>query len=509
MASEHAPDAFTADETIDCALCIVGAGIAGLNALHSASRYLAPGDRVVLVDAGDEPGGMWNETYDFVRLHQPHALFTVGDIPWARKMPRQHLADRQEVGEQFRHCLDELRQRVQLTTLFGHGYEHHVEQDAGVEMVCTRRLDDRRVRIRAPRLIKAFGLNVRPSAPLELSSTRVRSLTPHSPELAAYGRPGEDAPIIIVGGGKTAMDTALHVLRKHPGRELRMLIGHGVAFFNRDVLFPQGWRRWFGGAPMFEAFLDIARQFDGTNAQNCVDYLVRHYGLALNERPRQFQVGIVSAAELAEVRRGVSRIVEDHLVDVVDGATGPQLELRRGAAMPVPAGSWVINCTGYLTPPVPVAAEPMLSASGRVLSINQTAAAFFLGSFGGYFLTHLFFRGQLAQLPLYLANADQILREHKDELGILALAQTVHNVIAVMQALPLGVINQCRLDYNLWYPLPRRLPIQLRFLLNGRAYQAHCRQALDRARESRGLPIDIAAGLLSDTRPRVGRAVAA
>ncbi len=44
-----------------CSLCIVGAGYAGINALNAASKYLKPGDKVVIVDKNHTWGGQWIE----------------------------------------------------------------------------------------------------------------------------------------------------------------------------------------------------------------------------------------------------------------------------------------------------------------------------------------------------------------------------------------------------------------------------------------------------------------
>ena len=65
-----------------CDVCIVGAGIAGLNALFVASQYLSRDQKVVLVDRRERVGGMWVDTYPYVRLHQPHPMFTAGNIKW-------------------------------------------------------------------------------------------------------------------------------------------------------------------------------------------------------------------------------------------------------------------------------------------------------------------------------------------------------------------------------------------------------------------------------------------
>ena len=65
-----------------CDLCIVGAGIAGLNALFAASRYLSRNNKVILIDRRPRAGGMWVDVYPYVRLHQPHPMFTAGNIAW-------------------------------------------------------------------------------------------------------------------------------------------------------------------------------------------------------------------------------------------------------------------------------------------------------------------------------------------------------------------------------------------------------------------------------------------
>ena len=65
-----------------CDVCVVGGGLAGLNALFVASRHLSRDQKVILVDRRERVGGMWVDTYPYVRLHQPHPMFTAGNIKW-------------------------------------------------------------------------------------------------------------------------------------------------------------------------------------------------------------------------------------------------------------------------------------------------------------------------------------------------------------------------------------------------------------------------------------------
>ncbi|MEM1152062.1 MAG: NAD(P)-binding protein, partial [Pseudomonadota bacterium] len=65
-----------ANEMIETDYLIVGAGAAGL---AFADELLARSDaHMTIVDTRHAPGGHWNDSYGFVRLHQPSAFYGVG-----------------------------------------------------------------------------------------------------------------------------------------------------------------------------------------------------------------------------------------------------------------------------------------------------------------------------------------------------------------------------------------------------------------------------------------------
>jgi hypothetical protein len=100
-------------------LVVIGAGIAGLNALYAAVSYLPQGARVLLLDQKQAAGGMWNTAYDYVRLHQPHPMFTVGDLKWNWDKPPSYLATRDEVREHLACSLTPVGEKIDLLKLFG------------------------------------------------------------------------------------------------------------------------------------------------------------------------------------------------------------------------------------------------------------------------------------------------------------------------------------------------------------------------------------------------------
>ena len=123
------PSAVTSPDVAveSCDVCIVGAGLAGINAIFAASRYMSRDQKIILVDSRERVGGMWVDTYPYVRLHQPHGMFTAGNIKWTLGRDRAYLATKDEVLDHFGHCLRVIRERVRVDELFGWTMESHEE----------------------------------------------------------------------------------------------------------------------------------------------------------------------------------------------------------------------------------------------------------------------------------------------------------------------------------------------------------------------------------------------
>lgn len=463
-----------------CALVIVGAGIAGLNALYAASRYLKPTDKVILVDHHARAGGMWTETYDYVRLHQPHPMFTAGDIPWTLGQPPAHLATRQEVLGHFAHCVTELRQRVELVEYYEYGYLGHEEvQEDGAWCVYVDitpvTAGGRPLRIRAAHCVKAFGFRIPENDPLHFSSTQLVSLAPQDAALFAPSM----APVYVIGGGKTGMDTAHALLSRFPGREVHLVVGKGTLFTNRNKAFPAGLARWWGGNTTLDMFLDLALRFDGDNEAEVRNHFRQQYAVSLGAGYEHFVLGLLSEEENAFIARGIAGTIEDYVEDVTDIDGVPTMRLRSGATRPVAPGTVFVNCTGYVMR-VAHDYEPYRSTHGCVVSVQPTSAIHILTSFAAYFLVHLLYLGKLDTLPLYEMDQESLFRTNKVAAPYAAMVQILLNTMLIVNATPFSVIDHCGLDFDRWYPLPRRLLNALRLKRNGSAYIAHFQRTLDR-----------------------------
>ncbi len=437
-------------------LIIIGGGIAGLNALAVAGRYLSPRDRVVLVDSRPRAGGMWVDTYDFVRLHQPHPIFTAGNIAWQLGKPASHLATRDEVLDHLRHCVDVVRAKVNLEERFGWEYIEHAE--AGGTVAVTVRGPDRRVEtLTTKRLIKAYGNDVLPSSPLSLSSAAVRSTTPETLSGLIAKRPEDSSPVWIVGSGKTAMDVALMLGRECPGRELNMVTGSGTMFSRRETFFPTGPRRWYAGTRINAMLRQVALRFDGTNEQDVAAWFADTYGISPSAEPANFFSAYLSDAECADIRAGMQRIEPGHLDDVLDTTDGPTIVLRDGRSMAIPTDSWVVNCTGYLAQPRRPY-EPFVSDTGNVLSIQlRSSITGPFTSFAGYHLTHLMFRGKLHAARLYELDVEDLASKSRSAIIWASITLSMYNLGRITRTLPPKVMIDCGLDFDRWYPRARRM----------------------------------------------------
>jgi hypothetical protein len=453
-------------------VCIVGAGIAGLNALFVVSKYLKKGQRVALVDQREQVGGMWVDVYDYVRLHQPHPFFTAGNIKWQWDKDPSYLASKPEVLAHMQHCLDELRSSADVAEFLGWSYLGHEETGAIVRTTVER--NGERVVIESSKLVKALGFNVSPNHPLRLTSSRVRSESPDFCDVRTGEIADSDAPVWVIGGGKTAMDTALALLSGKPGREVNLVAGSGTYFWRRDELYAAKRRLRRGTRPNL-ATERLTRGYDG-GTEAGYEAFQGTLLTAVTPQAANYKLGILSDAEADRIRSGVSTVLMDHLMDVVDVGDRVEMVLRSGRRLPIEAGSWIVNCTGYLLKHER-AYEPYCSPGGRVLSINQRSTTLLFTSYAGYYMTHLFMRGRLDRAPLYELDWDTLDRQTKAA-TVAALSALMYNFTVLVDELPARVMLTSGLDVDRWYPAPRRLLGGLNFLATHRRFRQYLRASL-------------------------------
>ena len=496
----------TAMTELKCELCIIGAGYAGLNALNAAVKYLPKGACVVVVDRGVRWGGQWPDTYGFVRLHQPHRMFTAGERPWSIDKPKHHLATKGEILNHFDDivsaCTSE--REIELLELFCYQYDgHHTVCNGRVHLTAQPLMGgtgghpatDENSGARAPaiaidaaRLINASGFDVAKKLPLTLTasiersvnrSTRgfVHSLAPAdmlSPHWTALLRYSEDAdkPIWVLGSGKTAMDAINH-LSKHATTKGRLhcLAGRGSWFLNRDCMFPMDWWELHrpGLRTSTDHFIDMMELYDGNNEAEVYAAACRAGAMhSPIDAPTSFSFGMCSTAEVANVRAVLApkeeRVLKAHLVDVRPHSTDDALavmELRKTDGSDecffreIPAGSFIVNCTDNIAPIDKVL--PIVDDSGLVCA--PQALCCFSGPSADH-VVHAWFLGTLRSMWKIMPRIS-VSVQNKHKLGLHMLFLLVLSNAMVMSRLPKAIVNGNKQNPNR-YPLYRVMPTGMR-----------------------------------------------
>ena len=178
------------------------------------------------------------------------------------------------------------------------------------------------------------------------SSSFVLSIAPTALRATLAAHP--DAPVYVIGGGKTAMDTVIEVLNSGGAREIGMLVGKGTDFYNRTQNLPTGFQRWTTGRPTSRIFHEMAWIFNGDNEDEVRAHFQATFATDRHSKNRHFFFGVLSEEELARVQAGLSKRRYDYLEDIAETPDGPKMTLRGGETLRIPDGSVIVNCTGNL-----------------------------------------------------------------------------------------------------------------------------------------------------------------
>jgi hypothetical protein len=286
---------------------IVGAGAMGM---AFADTLVSESDaRLVIVDRGPQPGGHWTRAYPFVRLHQPSAYYGVNSrkletgaidrVGWNEGL--HELATGGEVCAYF----DRIMQRELLPTgrvryfpMSDYLGDGRIRTLAGTE-VCV----DVRRRVVDATYLQTVVPSMRP--PPYHVADGVACIAPNALPQAAPGH----RQFVIVGAGKTGIDTCLWLLRNGIDADhLTWVMSRDAWLLDRVNVQP-------GAEFLDQLKAHSAARLDSITAATSVDDLfdrLEASGVLLridaNVRPTMYRCAIVSRPELEQLRR-IKRIV--------------------------------------------------------------------------------------------------------------------------------------------------------------------------------------------------------
>jgi len=307
---------------------VIGAGASGM---AFTDELVARSDAdVVLVDRRDRPGGHWNDTYPFVRLHQASASYGVNSRPLGTdsidatglNAGLYERATGAEVCDYFRRVLeDHLLPSGRVRFL---GMSDYVGDRAGEHHVTSRLTGTTTpVRVRR-RIVDSTYLDVKVPA-THVPSFTVDPAARFIPvgSLVDVGEP--PAGFTILGAGKTSMDACTWLLENGVDPErIRWVRPQDVWILDRVSVQPhelavasmEAVARWVEQLARAESIADLYRRLEESGD------LVR---LDPEVEPTAFRGPILTRAEIEGLKRirrvvrhgrvrhlGVDRIVLEH-----------------------------------------------------------------------------------------------------------------------------------------------------------------------------------------------------
>jgi hypothetical protein len=333
---------------------VVGAGAAGM---AFTDALLAHSDATVtIVDRRHAPGGHWIDAYPYVRLHQPSAFYGVSSVPLGQdardtagtNAGYYELAGADEIRAYFSHVM----QRYFLPS--GRvRYFPSSEYLGDGRFVSRLAPASHQVRVRRKVVDTTYleGTIPATSAPPFEVAEGVRCLP-----AGAIARLGEQPEhFVIIGAGKTALDTCVWLLEQGvPGAAIRWIKPREAWWLNRrfqqpHALLPDSYR---GLALELEAMAQAASIQDLFARLEAEEFFLRI--------DPAFPATMFRGAVLSEVELGLLRQIEDVVrLGYVRRLERGEIILEEGR-VPTSAGTLHVHCAarGLARPPLRPIFEP-------------------------------------------------------------------------------------------------------------------------------------------------------
>jgi hypothetical protein len=364
--------------TLEADYVITGAGA---TAMAFADTLLSESTATMLIaDRRAKPGGHWLDAYPFVRLHGAAAVYGVNSQPLG-----QGAVDRVGLNQ----GLNELASGAEICAYFDRLMQQRLlpsgrvvylsRHEIGADGVATSLVSGRRTRLRARRkwvdAARADSQVPATHGPRFSVADGVRCVTPT--QLAQLGEPASGH--VIVGGGKTSIDTALWLLEHGADPQRITWVRPREAWLlNRASVQPT---LPFATSTLEAITAELEAARDAASVRDLFAKLeVRRLLLRIDPtvEPTMYRCATVSEAELAQLSR-ITRVVRLGHVQAVERE---RIVLAQGELATAP-GQVVVHCSAAGLPHAPI--EPVFQG-GRIVPqyVRRCSPAF-----SAAFIAHL------------------------------------------------------------------------------------------------------------------------
>ncbi|MCG7522046.1 FAD/NAD(P)-binding protein [Ruegeria sp. Ofav3-42] len=330
---------------------VVGAGAMGMAFADTILSETSA--TVVIVDKNDKPGGHWNYAYPFVRLHQPSAYYGVN----SRALGSDHI-DQSGLNKGMRELasVSEILayfDRVMRNDFLESGRVAYFPQseflgDGRIRSIASGRI----TQVNARKTVDTTYMNVKvpqtdpPKFPIDEG---VRCVAPNA--LAAL--PETPDRFVVIGGGKTGIDSCLYLLDLGVDPErIDWIVPRDSWLLDRANVQPAGTN---GVSVLQSILMQISAISESTSVDDMFTRVSACGGLLRlsdDVTPSMYRCATVSRAELEELRR-IPNVIRKGRVQRLEAG---RAVLDQGI-LETPENTVFVNCTSdglEKRPPRPV-----------------------------------------------------------------------------------------------------------------------------------------------------------
>ena len=333
---------------------IIGAGAVGL-AFADTLLDEDPDCHITIVDKHAKPGGHWNDAYPFVALHQPSATYGVNSMELCpdRRDTRGHnagmfpLAPHAEILAYYSKLMSERllpSGRVEYLPMTEYaGGENKVHRAKGILSGEEHTITTRRKLVDGTWFKTSVPSTHTPAYEI---AEGTRFSIPG--ELPALWKDTSNLPdhYVIIGGGKTAMDTGVWLLEAGvPADKIGWVRPRDSWMFNRKLLQPA--YHEIEGLVKFQVDLVEAANAAETGDEMFAELGRRGTMLRLDENvtPSMFHYAVISEAEVALLGEIKDVYRQGHVTKIEPGKMHFASE-----TVDLPQNTLFINCTATAVP---------------------------------------------------------------------------------------------------------------------------------------------------------------
>ena len=296
--------------------------------------------KFAIVDDRPSPGGHWNDSYPFVRLHQPSSFYGVNSTKLGqdkidlsgKNAGLYELATKQEICSYY----EEIMQKDFLPSDRVQYFPNCIVTDGGNVQ---SKENGKEISLKSTKFVDSTFMNVqipfknKPSFPIEDSVTC-------EPVNSLVDLVNEESQFVIIGGGKTGMDAVIWLLENNKeANDIHWIIPRDSWILNREFIQPGKFLEQ-SQIKFAEQMIAIAESSDKNDAFERLEDIKFLFRINPNINPTMYRCATITEIELKLLQKIENVVRDGHVKEIKKNG----IEMESGLHK-FPQNTIYIDCT--------------------------------------------------------------------------------------------------------------------------------------------------------------------